>query len=119
MSTIDERLERLVAITEYNVQQISGLRSTTETHSEQIAESTRQISDLRSSVASLVQIAARQGETLEVHRQTLEVHRQTLEVYRQNFEAVIARIDQNSAEIRGLQTENRRILDHLFGQQSN
>jgi chromosome segregation ATPase len=112
MSTIDERLERLVAITEYNVQQISGLRSTTETHSEQIAENTRQISDLRSSVASLVQIAARQSETLDVHRQTLEV-------YRQNFEAVIARIDQNSAEIRGLQTENRRILDRLFGQQSN
>jgi transcriptional regulator len=119
MSTIDERLERLVAITEYNVQQISDLRSTTEAHSDQIAENarqivenTRQISDLRSSVASLVQIAARQGETLDVHRQTLEV-------YRQNFEAVIARIDQNSAEIRGLQTENRRILDHLFGQQSN
>jgi chromosome segregation ATPase len=112
MSTIDERLERLVAITEYNVQQISGLRSTTETHSEQIAESARQISDLRSSVASLAQIAARQSETIDVHRQTLEV-------YRQNFEAVIARIDQNSAEIRGLQTENRRILDHLFGQQSN
>jgi ABC-type transporter Mla subunit MlaD len=112
MSTIDERLERLVAITEYNVQQISDLRSTTETHSDQIAESSRQISDLRSSVASLVQIAARQSETIDLHRQTLEV-------YRQNFEAVIARIDQNSAEIRGLQTENRRILDHLFGQQSN
>jgi uncharacterized coiled-coil DUF342 family protein len=133
MSTIDERLERLVAITEYNVQQISDLRSTTEAHSDQIVENarqivenTRQISDLRSSVASLVQIAARQGETLDMHRQTLDVHRQaldvhrqTLEVYRQNFEAVIARIDQNSAEIRGLQTENRRILDHLFGQQSN
>jgi ABC-type transporter Mla subunit MlaD len=112
MSTIDERLERLVAITEYNVQQISGLRSTTETHSDQIAESARQISDLRSPVASLVQIAVRQSETIDLHRQTLEV-------YRQNFEAVIARIDQNSAEIRGLQTENRRILDHLFGQQSN
>jgi ABC-type transporter Mla subunit MlaD len=112
MSTIDERLERLVAITEYNVQQISDLRSTTETHSDQIAESTRQISDLCSSVASLVQIAARQSETIDLNRQTLEV-------YRQNFEAVIARIDQNSAEIRGLQTENRRILDHLFGQQSN
>lgn len=119
MSTIDERLERLVAITEYNVQQISDLRSTTETHSDQIAESARQISDLRSSVASLAQIAARQSETIDLHRQTLEVHRQTLEVYRQNFEATIARIDQNSAEIRGLQTENRRILDRLFGQQSS
>jgi hypothetical protein len=87
------------------------LRSTTETHSEQIAESARQI-DLRSSVASLAQIAARQSETMDVHQQTLEV-------YRQNFEVVIARIDQNAADIRGLQTENRRILDQLFGQQSN
>jgi predicted nuclease with TOPRIM domain len=32
---------------------------------------------------------------------------------------VLQRIDENSAEIRGLQTENRRILDRMFGEQSN
>ena len=32
---------------------------------------------------------------------------------------VLNRIDEMQAEVRGLQTENRRILDHLFGQQSN
>jgi chromosome segregation ATPase len=88
MSTLDERLERLVAITEYNVQQISGLRSTTETHNDQIVENTRQISDLRSSVASLVQVSERQQETLSV--------------YRQNFEAVMGRLQQMGDEIQGL-----------------
>jgi chromosome segregation ATPase len=97
---LDKRLERLVAITEYNVQQISGLRSTTETHSDQIVENTRQMSDLRSSAASLLQVSERQQETLSV--------------YRQNFEAVMGRLQQVGYEIRGLQTENRRILDQLI-----
>jgi chromosome segregation ATPase len=105
MSTLDERLERLVAITEYNVQQISGLRSTTENHTDQIIENTRQISDLRSSVASLVQVSERQQETLNV--------------YRQNFEAVMGRLQQVGDEIRGLQTENRRILDQLINRGEN
>ncbi len=112
MSTLDERLERLVAITEYNVQQISGLRSTTETHSDQIVENTRQISDLRSSVASLAQVSER-------HQETIDLHRQTLEVYRQNFEAVIGQLQQVGDEIRGLQTENRRILDQLINRGEN
>jgi chromosome segregation ATPase len=105
MSTLDERLERLVAITEYNVQQISGLRSTTETHSDQIFENTRQISDLQSSVASLVQVSERQQETLNV--------------YRQNFEAAMGRLQQVGDEIRGLQTENGRILDQMINRDEN
>jgi predicted nuclease with TOPRIM domain len=32
---------------------------------------------------------------------------------------VLQRIDEMQAEVRGQQTENRRILDHLFGQESN
>jgi hypothetical protein len=35
----------------------------------------------------------------------------------ERVEAVLARVDQNSTEIRGLQTENRRILDFLLNQQ--
>lgn len=31
-----------------------------------------------------------------------------------NVEIVIARIDEMQSEVRGLQTENRRILDRLF-----
>jgi hypothetical protein len=105
MSTLDERLERLVAIAKYNVQPISGFKSTTETHSDPIVENTRQISDLRSSVASLVQVSER--------------HQEILDVYRQNFEAAIGRLQQMGDEIRGLQTENRRILDHLINRGEN
>jgi hypothetical protein len=32
----------------------------------------------------------------------------------QNVDLVIARIDEMQSEVRGLQTENRRILDRLF-----
>lgn len=112
MSTLDERLERLVAITEYNVQQISGLRSTTEIHTDQIVENTRQISDLRSSVASLVLVSAR-------HQETMDLHRQTLDVFRQSFESVMGQLQQMGDEIRGLQTENRRILDQLINRGEN
>jgi chromosome segregation ATPase len=31
---------------------------------------------------------------------------------------ILQRIDEMQAEVRGLQTENRRILDHLFGEES-
>jgi antirestriction protein len=36
--------------------------------------------------------------------------------YQQNFEVVHNEIRRISEDVRGLQTENRRILDHLFGQ---
>ena len=35
------------------------------------------------------------------------------------FEAIVEAIQVMQSEIRGLQTENRRILDHLLGQQDN
>ena len=35
-----------------------------------------------------------------------------------NVNTVIARIDEMQSEVRGLQTENRRILDRLFPEQS-
>jgi methyl-accepting chemotaxis protein len=44
----------------------------------------------------------------------LAVERMT-DVQLQTFQV----IEEMQAEVRGLQTENRRILDHLFGQQSN
>ena len=36
----------------------------------------------------------------------------------QNVDTVIARIDEMQSEVRGLQTENRRILDRIFPGQS-
>jgi hypothetical protein len=50
--------------------------------------------------------------TSEALLQTAIIHQQGLETSQRNFEAIVT-------EIRGLQTENRRILDHLFGEQNN
>lgn len=105
MSTVDKRLERLVSITEYNVQQISDLRTTTELHTNQLAENARQVSDLRSSVASLVQVSVQ--------------HQQLTDLHRQNFDAIMTHLQQMGDEIRGLQTENRRILDQLINRDEN
>lgn len=77
-------------------QRLEQLVAITEQHAQQIAAQTQQISDLRSAVSSLV-------ETANQHQQ--------------NFEVLVAEIRDIKQEIRGFQTENRRILDHLFGQE--
>lgn len=57
------------------------------------------ISELRSTVSSLVQI-------VEVHLT------RNHEISQDNFETILS-------EIRGLRTESQRILEHLFGQRKN
>lgn len=57
------------------------------------------ISELRSTVSSLVQI-------VEVHLT------RNHEISQRNFETMVS-------EIRGLRTESQRILEHLFGQREN
>jgi hypothetical protein len=54
---------------------------------------TRDISDLKSSVEGLVNVA---------------------QIHQQSFEVVVTEIREMQAEVRGLQTENRRILDQLI-----
>jgi ABC-type transporter Mla subunit MlaD len=56
-------------------------------------QNTRDISELKSSASSLLSVA---------------------QIHQQNFEIVITEIQEMQAEIRGLQTENRRILDQLI-----
>jgi len=46
-------------------------------------------------------------------RATAEALLSTVQIHQRNFEAVVARFDAMQSEIRGLQTENRRILDRL------
>jgi ABC-type transporter Mla subunit MlaD len=56
-------------------------------------QNTRDISELKSSANSLLSVA---------------------QIHQQNFEIVIGEIQEIQAEVRGLQTENRRILDQLI-----
>ncbi len=75
----DEMLDRLVG-------SISTLAEVSE-------RNTRDISDLKSSVEGLVNVA-------QIHQQSIEV--------------VVTEIREMQAEVRGLQTENRRILDQFI-----
>jgi ABC-type transporter Mla subunit MlaD len=56
-------------------------------------QNTRDISELKSSANSLLSVA---------------------QIHQQNFEIVIGEIQEMQAEVKGLQTENRRILDQLI-----
>ncbi len=67
----------------------------------------------------LATTAAETRITAEALLQTVIIHQQGLEPSQRNFEIVMAEIRNITLEIRGLQTENRRILDHLFGEQPN
>jgi ABC-type transporter Mla subunit MlaD len=75
----DEMLDRLVG-------SINTLADVAE-------QNTRDISELKSSANSLLNVA---------------------QIHQQNFEIVIGEIQEMQAEVRGLQTENRRILDQLI-----
>lgn len=69
---------------------------------EAILETTvRENAELRSTVTALVQI--------------VELHQRNHEVAQRNFDAIVTKIGEMQSEIRGLQTENRRILDRIFG----
>ncbi len=57
--------------------------------------------------------------TSEALLQTAIIHQQGLKTSQRNFEIHQRNIEDILAEIRGLRTENRRILDHLFGEQNN
>jgi hypothetical protein len=89
MSTIDEQLERLITM-------VSGLATATE-------KNTHDISRL-----------------LNISTQ----HQQSIEAHQQRFDAVINELQRQGedvremqSEVRGLQTENRRILDQLINRE--
>ena len=72
--------------------------------------------DLRMAVSALI-------DTVNLHQANFEaMQRQSEQRARETdrkFEAIVEAIQVMQSEIRGLQTENRRILDHLLGQQDN
>ena len=88
---IENRLDRIEAIVEANSRQI-------EANSRQIEKNTTALIDMRLAVSSLIE---------------------TSNQFQRNFEVIVSEIKDIKQEVRGLQVENRRILDHLFGQQGN
>ncbi len=86
----DDMLDRLASTTTRILTSVTDLSE----------QNTRDISRLESSIERLANIA--------------EVHQQTLDLHQQNFNAVIGEMREMQAEVRGLQTEDRRILDQLI-----
>ena len=86
----DNRLDRLAESVQENSGQIAD-------NSRQIADNFRQIAELRRAIESLVAIA--------------QAHQQSLNAHDSQFAILVQ-------EIRGLRAENRRILSHLFGEQT-
>jgi ABC-type transporter Mla subunit MlaD len=82
----DDMLDRLVGA----VSSLSGLSE----------QNTRDISVLGQSINRLASVA--------------ELNQQALDMQQQNFNAVITEIREIQSEVRGLQTENRHVLDQLI-----
>jgi ABC-type transporter Mla subunit MlaD len=87
----DERLDRLASVVEAHDRQIERNSQLIERNSQLIEQNSKQILDLRSSIASLVRVVGQ---------------------HQDNFEIMLA-------EIRGLRTENRRIIDQLFNREGD
>jgi ABC-type transporter Mla subunit MlaD len=94
----DEMLDRLAMSVDRLAERMGGFAERQEQLSERQEQLSERQEQLSANIASLVRLA---------------------EFQQSNFEAILARIDQMQAEVRGLQTENRRILDRLFGPQEN
>lgn len=70
-------------------------------------------------------IAAHNDRLSQVEQDRTELQRsfrgmtQAMDALARTQIEILQRIDETQAEVRGLQTENRRILDHLFGQEES
>ena len=95
---IENRLDRIEAILEANSRQIEANSRQIEANSQQIEKNTTALMDMRLAISSLIE---------------------TSNQFQRNFEIIVLEIQDIKKDIRGLQVENRRILDHLFGQQGN
>ena len=79
--------------------------------------------DLRMAVSAMIDTVNLHQANFEAMQRNMEaMNRQSEQRARETdrkFEVIVQAIQTMQSEIRGLQTENRRILDHLLGQQEN
>ncbi len=104
-----ERLDRIEAVIEANSAQIQANSAQIQTNSATIAE-------LGTRINSLMQVVEINQRNQEVSQAELSAAvnslLQVVEIHQRNFEVIMN-------EIRGIRTENQRILEHLFGQPEN
>jgi methyl-accepting chemotaxis protein len=71
-------------------------------------------STMTSTLTNLTDLTEQNTRSILRIEQTVERLAEVVEIHQQNMEMVIGRIDEMQSEVRGLQTENRRILDQLI-----
>ncbi len=65
----------------------------------------------------LASAVAANAEAIKQQNQTTEVLQSTMLKLADVMQEILPRIDKMQGEIKGLQTENRRILDRVFGEE--
>ncbi|WP_009631041.1 hypothetical protein [Synechocystis sp. PCC 7509] len=77
------------------------------------------VSELRTSTSELSTSVTELRVSATETRLTAEALLQTVVIHQSNFETLVTEIRDIKSELRGLRTETHRILDHLFGEQTN
>jgi septation ring formation regulator EzrA len=104
-NNFDELLERLTAFMEQSSTEASARMTRLE--EEQLAASER-LQRVESVVAANANSIRELNMAVNQIFQVVELNQKNFEVVQQNFEIIVG-------QIKGLQAENRNILDHLFG----
>ena len=82
---------------------------------DQLAED---VDDLRASTADLRTTAEIMLQTLTQHQQNFDIVVNEIKDTQQNFDIVVNEIKDIKADIKGLQLENRRMLEELRGRRN-
>ncbi len=98
LNQIEAILMRVAQQQEANTTAIANLQSST--------------SDLQSSMSDL-------QSSVESNTRNIDILTGIVTGHQERLATIFEEIRDIKVEIRGLQTENRRLLDHLFGQQDN
>jgi ABC-type transporter Mla subunit MlaD len=103
----DEMLDRWVSSVTSTMTQLTDLTEV----------NTRSIGDLGASVQRLTNLSEHHQTDLEQLVTVSAQHQVSLEQNEERFDRILTRIDEMQSEVRGLQTENRRILDQLINRE--
>jgi ribosomal protein S8 len=122
MTASNDRLERIESIVQANAQAIAQ-HSTWFERMERIVESnaraievTQAITNSNARAIEVTQaIVNSNARAIEANSNENALMREAIISLVETSEAILERIDLQQSEIRGLQTENRRILDRLEG----
>jgi chromosome segregation ATPase len=115
----DERLDRLALTVESNNEQIAANSQAIAANVGAIASSDGRLTRMESAITELSQMQLRMAQEFADYRRDMTEMRADFRETANTQTQILGRIDEMQAEVRGLQTENRRILDRVFGEPSN